>query len=190
MKQNYICNFRQLSIAVLAFLLLGCGTPPQALTAEQPILSHLAPGGDVERGRALFMGYRHFQNDGPACMGCHSVGNNGLLGGGALGPDLTNVTTRRTPSELVATLSGATTTLSPVMQPIYAEHPLTTAEQADLIAFVTASAGQPESNYELLLLGISTAGFFAAVGMIQLVFRHRLRGVRKPMVDKANSLKR
>lgn len=123
-------------------------------------------------------------------MGCHSVGENGLLGGGALGPDLTNVTTHRSAAELTTTLGGAATTLSPVMQPIYAEDPLTPAEQADLIAFMAASVGQPESDYELLLLGISLAGFFGVVVAIQLIYRKRLRGVRKPLVEKANSRKR
>lgn len=40
------------------------------------------------------MGYTHFEHEGPPCMGCHSVGENGLLGGGAMGPDLTNVSNR------------------------------------------------------------------------------------------------
>ncbi len=75
------------------------------------------------------------------------------------------------------------------MKPIYAEHLLTESEQADLIAFLEASAGQPETNRELLVIGISLIGFFAAIGLIALVYRRRLRGVRKPLVNKANSEK-
>lgn len=184
-NQKFIGRRGYVPILFLAFLLFGCATAPaahEAKGADQP-----AAAGDVEKGRALFMGYQHFQNGGPACMGCHSVGSNGLLGGGALGPDLTDVSTRRTTAELAATLGSTAKTLSPVMLPIYSEEPLTAAEQADLTTFFSASAGQPESNYELLLLTISTAGFFGVVIAIQLIYRKRLRGVRKPLVDKANS---
>jgi hypothetical protein len=179
----------QLFIFLLAFLLFGCASAPAALHetkgADQP-----AEAGDVERGRALFMGYQHFENDGPACMGCHSVGSNGLLGGGALGPDLTSVTTRRSADELTATLGSTVTTLSPVMLPIYKEEPLTAAEQRDLIAFFGASVGEAETNYEILLLSISTAGFLGVIVAIQIIYRKRLRGVRKPLVEKANAVKR
>lgn len=188
-NQRFIRRRAQLPIILLAFLLFGCATAPavqhEAKGADQP-----AAAGDVEKGRALFMGYQHLQNDGPSCMGCHSVGSNGLLGGGALGPNLTDVTERLKADELAATLGGTAKTLSPVMLPIYAEHPLTAAEQADLIAFMAASVGQPETDHELLLLGISTVGFFGVVIAIQIIYRKRLRGVRRPLVDKANALKR
>ena len=188
-NQRFIRKRGQLFIILLAFLLFGCAAapkaPPTQKEANQP-----AAAGDVEKGRALFMGYQHFQTNGPACMGCHSVGNNGLLGGGALGPDLTDVTTRRSVDELAATLGSTAKTLSPVMLPIYGEEPLTAVEQADLFAFFGASVGQPESNYELVLLAISTAGFFGVVIAIQIIYRKRLRGVRKPLVVKANALKR
>lgn len=184
-NRSFIRKRAQLSIFLLAFLLFGCATAPKAphetTGAGQPA------AGDVEKGRALFMGYQHLQNNGPSCMGCHSVGSNGLLGGGALGPNLTDVTERLKADDLSATLGGTAKTLSPVMLPIYAEHPLTAAEQADLIAFMAASVGQPETDHELLLLGISTVGFFGVVIAIQIIHRKRLRGVRRPLVEKANA---
>lgn len=162
----------------------GAGSTSQ--NAALPRLSAPVPSaGSIERGRDLFMGYAHFQNGGPPCMGCHSVGTNGLLGGGALGPDLTNVTTRRSPAELTAILSNWGTISMPVMDPIYYEHPLSSKEQSDLLAFLRASAGQPETNREGWVIGISLAGFLAAVGMIELVYHRRLRGVRKPLIRKA-----
>jgi mono/diheme cytochrome c family protein len=180
---NRTCIKSCLSALLIAFLLAGCSS----LTAEQPVAPEAILTEDVERGRDLFMGNAHFQNGGPPCMGCHNVGNNGLLGGGALGPDLTNVTIERNPSELTATLDGSATTLSPVMQPIYAEHPLTKEERADLIEFMAASAGQPVGDHELLLYGISIGGFLAVMGLIQFIFRHRLRGVRRPLVNNSHS---
>jgi mono/diheme cytochrome c family protein len=136
--------------------------------------------GDAGRGRKLFMGNLHFQNGGPPCMGCHNVGSNGILGGGALGPDLTNVAARRSQSELAEILASPVS----VAKPIYSEHPLTAEEQADLLAFLNASVGQPETNREWLVIGISLIGFLAAVGLIELVYHRRLRGVRKPMLRK------
>lgn len=123
-------------------------------------------------------------------MGCHNVGSNGILGGGALGPDLTNVSTKRSQSEIASILSNKEPTISPVMQPIYSEHPLTESEQADLIAFLNASVGQPESNKEILVIGISFAGFVGAVVVLGFVYRNRLRGVRKSLLKKAQPEKR
>ncbi len=188
-NRSFIRKRTWVFIFLFAFLLFGCTTVPETLH-EKEMADQPTAAGDVEKGRALFMGYQHLQNDGPACMGCHSVGNNGLLGGGALGPDLTNVTTRLNADELAATLGSTAKTLSPVMLPIYGEDVLTATEQADLIAFMTASVGEPETNYEILLLAISTAGFFGVVLAIQIIYRKRLRGVRKPLVDRANAKKR
>jgi mono/diheme cytochrome c family protein len=148
-----------------------------------------APVGDVGRGRALFMGYLHFEAGGPPCMGCHNIGSNGILGGGALGPDLTKISSQRSQPELQTILSNSETAKVPVMKPIYAEHPLTTAEQADLLAFINASIGQPEVNREWLVMGISLLGFLAAVGLIEFVYHGRLHGVRKPLVRHALSKK-
>lgn len=131
------------------------------------------------------MGNAHFQNDGPPCMGCHNVGSNGLLGGGAMGPDLTNVSIRLSQEEIASILSNSGQTISPVMQPIFTEHPLSEIEQADLIAFLNASVGQPESNREIIVIGISVAGFAAAVLLLGFVYRGRLRGIRKPLLKKA-----
>jgi mono/diheme cytochrome c family protein len=170
-----------LFITFLAFLLFGCG-PTFKGEYAQPASSQAIAAGNVEHGRDLFMGYAHFQNDGPPCMGCHSVGENGLLGGGAMGPDLTNVSSKRSDTELASILSNNGWTILPVMEPIYTEHLLTESEQADLIAFLNASAGQPQSNREFLVLGLSLAGFAAAVVLLGFVYRGRLRGVRRALV--------
>lgn len=159
--------------------------PVAANAALQSTTSQNSPAGNVERGQDLFMGYAHFQNDGPPCMGCHSVGQNGLLGGGAMGPDLTNVSTRRSDAEILEIVSNRGQVISPVMQPIYADFPLTAQEQTDLLAFMKASAGQPQSDKELLVLGISLAGFGAAAAALGFVYRGRLRSVRRALVKTA-----
>jgi mono/diheme cytochrome c family protein len=173
-----------LFVIPLVFLLSGCGseTPPRP---AQPVSAPAIAAGDVENGRDLFMGYVHFQNGGPPCMGCHSVGNNGLLGGGAMGPDLTNVSTEMNQTSLVSILSNFGPNISPVMEPIYTEHPLTVSEQADLIAFLIASEGQTETDRELIVVGISMAGFVAGTVLLGIIYRGRMRGARRPLVNKA-----
>lgn len=173
-----------LVIASFTFLLFGCGAAPEEISTQPPSAEMIA-NGDVENGQKLFMGYAHLEHEGPPCMGCHSVGDNGLLGGGAMGPDLTNVSTRRNDTEILGILSNTGTDISPVMQPIYVTDPLTAEEQADLLAFMKSSIGQPESDKELLVLGISIVGFFGAVGALGFVYRNRLRSIRRVLVNKA-----
>ncbi len=173
-----------LVIASFTFLLFGCVAAPEEISTQPPSADMIA-NGDVENGRKLFMGYVHLEHEGPPCMGCHSVGDNGLLGGGAMGPDLTNVSTRRNDAEILGILSNTGTDISPVMQPIYVTDPLTAEEQADLLAFMKSSIGQPESDKELLVLGISIVGFFGAVGALGFVYRNRLRSIRRVLVNKA-----
>lgn len=172
-----------LFIVFLVFLLSGCGPASEAKAADL-VSPRAIAAGNVDNGRDLFMGYTHFENDGPPCMGCHSVGENGLLGGGAMGPDLTNVFSQRSQPEILAVLSNTGRKTSPVMRPIYTDHPLTWEEQVDLIAFLETSVGQPESDKELLVIGISVAGFVAAVMLLGFVYRGRLRGVRRALVGK------
>ncbi len=150
-------------------------------SSQQPAAAQDLPSGEVKRGEALFMGDSHLQNDGPPCMGCHNVDSKGLLGGSALGPDLTNVSSRYSEAGLIAAMAGIPW---PTMQPIYSEHLLTIEEQADLIAFLQSTAGQPETNRELVILGISLTGFLLAVAFIGFIYRRRLRGVRKPLVER------
>lgn len=192
-----------LFIAFLAIPLIGWNALPESASigvfgnnrnsrtaTMQSISAQATPAGDVENGRDLFMGNHHLENGGPPCMGCHNVGENGLLGGGAMGPDLTNVSTRRSQTEILGILSNTGSVISPVMQPIYADTPLTAQEQADLLAFMEASVGQPESDKELLVFSISLAGFVAALVVIGVVYRNRLRGVRRSLIKKAQSGKR
>jgi mono/diheme cytochrome c family protein len=169
---------------VLLFFLFGCNSTPEVKTA-QAVSAEAIAGGNVEQGRKLFMGYAHFQNGGPPCMGCHSVDNNGLLGGGVMGPNLTDVTDRLSQDEIASLLSNSGSKISPVMQPIFTEHPLIESEQADLIAFMKASAGRPEVDREWLVVAISLGGFVAATGLLGFFYRNRLRSVRRALVNQA-----
>lgn len=72
--------------------------------------------------------------------------------------------TGRNDAEILGVLSNMGTDISPVMQPIYAIDPLTVEEQADLLVFMKSAVGQPESDKELLVLGISIVGFWSSWG--------------------------
>lgn len=171
---------------LLMLLMSGCIVPPDAPIAR-PVSAEQIAAGNVENGRALFMGYAHFENDGPPCMGCHSVGDNGLLGGGAMGPNLTNITEERDQSDILSVITNYGWPVSPVMKPIYTDHPLTESEQADLIAFLHSSVGETETDRELIVIGVSVAGFVAATVALGFVYRGRLRGVRRALVHRSQS---
>ena len=173
-----------LLMMLLLSLLVGYSSAQEIQTAE-PVSAEMIANANVENGRKLFMGYAHFEHEGPPCMGCHSVGENGLLGGGALGPDLTNISTERSDAEILGLLSNTGTVTSPVMQPIYVTDPLTAEEQADLLVFMKASVGEPETDRELLVLAISIIGTFGAAVVLGFIYRNRLRRVRAALVNKA-----
>lgn len=173
-----------LFIVLLIILLSGCVSAPGGGITKPATVEAIA-NGNAENGRDLFMGYAHFENDGPPCMGCHSVGENGLLGGGVMGSDLTNISNERSDVELASILSNYGWTKSPVMEPIYNTHPLTESEQADLIAFLKTSVGQPEVDREWLVVAVSLGGFAAAALVLGFVYRKRLRSVRRALVNEA-----
>ncbi len=181
-----------LGVFLAALFLAGCGGPyfpplldrPDVDTTPQQVLTLT---GDVEHGRALFMGNAHFEHEGPPCMGCHSVGDNGLLGGGSMGPNLTDVTEHRSREQILAVLGTEADTISLAMKPIYTDAPLTAREQADVLAFMTASKGQPETDKEIWIFGISLAGTVMGIAAIGFVYRNRLRSVRRALVEKATA---
>jgi mono/diheme cytochrome c family protein len=174
-----------LVIVSLTFLLFGCGSTPEDVKPAETPSAEVIAGGDIENGRKLFMGYTHLEHEGPPCMGCHSVGENGLLGGGALGPNLTNISTERSDEEIIGVLSNTGSVISPVMKPIYETDPLTAQEQADLLAFMKASVGEPEADRELLVFGISIIGTVGVAIVLGFIYRNRLRSVRRALVNKA-----
>lgn len=102
-----------------------------------------------------------------------------------MGPNLTDVTEKLSQDEIVSFLSNSGTKNSPVMKPIFTEHPLTESEQADLIAFMNASVGQPETDKEIIILGISLLGVAAVIGALGFIYRNRLHSIRRALVNQA-----
>ncbi len=146
------------------------------------------PAGDAERGKALFLGTTRPANGGPACMVCHSVVGIGALGGGALGPDLTEVFSRYGgQAGLSAFLANPSTV---TMNAVWASRPLTDQERADLVAFFESATrpARPPSTL-LTLAGLSSAGAVLMIAAAQVWWRRRLMGVRRPMLARAGARK-
>ncbi len=150
----------------------AAGPVAAAPAGKAPSLAGYAPSGE-----ALFTGARPLAGGGMPCIACHSVEGVGVLGGGSLGPDLTQVHTRYGGGG--TGLAAALTTLPfPSMQSIFATRQLTPAEQADLQAFFARSAQQavtPQPLTRLLLLLTGGAGLAGGLFLGMLFFWPRQR---------------
>lgn len=142
---------------------------------------------EIEKGRDYFLGYRPLSNGGAACLSCHNVQNITAIGGGMLGPDLTQVFNKLQGRKgLAAWLSSPPT---PTMQPIYKKHPLTDDEVLHLIAYLEhAKEGREEATagrFNFFLLGLGgAAGVFV---LFDYVWRRRFRGVRRILVHECEA---
>lgn len=110
--------------------------------------------GDIERGRALFVGNLRFTNSGASCNSCHNVNIAGLITGGALAKDLTQSVARLTETGVAGVIKGLP---YPQMKETYAMHPITPQEVADLTTFLVyvdeksaIKTGNYTGNYMLL----------------------------------------
>lgn len=159
-----------------AIFILSCLCAIPAL-GEEP-----APKvGDPDVGKSLFTGSTRLRNGGAACLACHSVA--GLPGGGrTLGPDLTQVYNDYGEEEIGAALAEFP---FPSMKPIYDTRPLTVEERSDIISYLQVTAeGEPSGGKGwFLLIGLGGGAFM--VGLAHLLWRNRLREVRRPLLGRA-----
>jgi len=140
------------------------------------------PVGDATRGKAYFVGDKRFENGGPHCISCHSIAGIGSLGGGALGPDLTaNGYTKY--GEGLGAFLGSPATVT--MNAVWKNTPMTPQEQADLFAFMkNASVSEREPGALLQIALLAVAGAAALIALAQAYWGKRLRGVRRPMIER------
>lgn len=155
----------------------GAMQPPAAAAG-----SSLPPGNAV-LGKELFTGAIRFQNGGPPCMGCHSIGGLGALGGGALGPDLTPAFDKYGAAGLSSFL-GTTPTVT--MNAVWTRQPMTIDEQADIYAFLKAASVSERPFEALVLLSVlAIIGALLLIGLAQLYWRKRLVSVRRALVARS-----
>jgi mono/diheme cytochrome c family protein len=125
-------NLSQMEIeALLAYMGAVEPSPSSADTEPAPL------SGSASNGKDLFTGATQFANGGTACIACHDTADLGVLGGGMLGPDLTDAYERYGENGLVAVLG---TISFPSMVPVYQDRPLTAQEQIDLTLFLKEAA--------------------------------------------------
>jgi cytochrome c2 len=167
---------------LLAFLASpGAATAAAAAPAPQAANASAAKG-NPEIGKDLFTGVVRFQNGGPPCMACHSVSGIGALGGGQLGPDLTEVVKRYGGASAVDAFIAGTPT--PTMKAVWGQRPLTAEDRANVVSFLAqAEVSQRPAQAIWQLAGLAALGVVILLAIAAFNWSHRLRfGVRRPMV--------
>jgi mono/diheme cytochrome c family protein len=168
--------------ALLPFLGFEDAVPaPAPEPAPTPAPEPAPTEADADRGKSLFTGAEDFSAGGPSCLSCHSVAGVGSLGGGRLGPDLTDVFEKYGGEQgLRAALKGVP---FPTMAPIFTRKPLTPTEQADLVAFLETAPDQARpSRAAGKLVGFSVGGAALLVALGVIVWGRRLAPVRRQLV--------
>lgn len=164
--------------ALVAYLGAQAGLAP----APQPAQAAALPPGDPAAGKDLFTGAMRLTNGGPPCMACHSAAGIGALGGGALGPDLTPAYAKFGASGIASALA---TIPFPTMTPIFTSRPLSAKEQADLAAFLQQTAVAERPPWAVgTLAALAGAGAALLLALANLIWRHRLTGVRRALVNR------
>ncbi|MCC6831069.1 MAG: c-type cytochrome [Thermoleophilia bacterium] len=168
--------------ALLTHLGYADTAAPAPATPEPAAPATPAPAGDAERGKALFTGGNDFVEGGPSCLACHSVAGIGSLGGGQVGPDLTGAYAKFGGQQgLQAALKSVP---FPTMAPIFQREPLTASEQADLTAFLADAPNRSRtSDAAAKLLGLSVGLAVIVAALALLLWRGRLTGVRRALVN-------
>jgi ubiquinol-cytochrome c reductase cytochrome c subunit len=151
---------------------------------EAPVTAPAAPpsavsNGDAAVGSALFTGERRLEGGGAACISCHDVVGLGSLGGGTMAKDVT-ASANLYGASLPALLEAPP---FPAMQAVYASRPLTGDEIADLSAFLAeAERGEVAARPRLPFAAAGLGGMVLLTALAGLLWRDRLRGVRKPLI--------
>jgi hypothetical protein len=114
---------------------------------------------DILNGRLLFSGERRLENRGPACISCHHVKNDRLIGGGLLAKDLTDAFTRLNENGIKAMVSNPP---FPAMRKAYNNHPINNDEAFLITAFLKFADknqySQHPRDYQAGFLYIGLAG--------------------------------
>ena len=175
----------QMAESLLNFIAAKSGNASGVKPAAEAQAPPFTPE-QVAEGKALYLGRQRLQAAGPACISCHSVKSvGGALGGGQLGPDLTLVYQRLNGRKgLEAWLKNPA---SATMKPIFAKHPLQPDEISALTAFFEQtskeSGAENAGAYRWRFVLIGLAGAALGLVVLGLVWKRRVRGVRRALVE-------
>ena len=180
-----ITTWARIFTTLVWLLLLGALllVQPYGVLAAPP--TQAPPAGDAAVGKNLFTGTSRFQSGMAPCIACHSIAGIGALGGGTLGPDLTDTYTRYGGD------AGMTAILTnipfPTMIAVFGDDlVLTPQEQADVKAFLeqasTVGLGQRPAEAIWQLTGLALVGVVILLGLSHLIWRRRIHKIRQPMV--------
>ena len=135
---------------------------------------------DIPLGEKLFWGQTTLQNGGPACVGCHSIAGTGILGGGTLGPDLTQVNVKYTLPELINILQNPN---FPLMSKVFAGKNITDEEIVRLVAlFQDKKTAQPlAAKFAMYFLYLGIGLTVVLIVFFNWIWRFRFTGVRKSL---------
>jgi mono/diheme cytochrome c family protein len=139
------------------------GKPVEDATAE-----------DIVIGRLLFSGEKRLENGGAACISCHHVKNNKLIGGGLLAKDLTEAFTRLNENGIKAIVSNSP---FPIMRKAYSKHPVNSDEAYQITAFLKFADkkqyNQHPRDYQARFLYTAIAGFIVFLILINGIWSKR-----------------
>jgi hypothetical protein len=174
---NFSVRFLMAAALLCAFSTCGLG---QSVSSESPADTLAA-----QRGEALFSGRRPLRNGGPPCASCHAVAGLPFPNGGTLAPDLTREYSKLGPQGIDVALE---TLFFPAMTPIYDTHSLTKEERGELGAFLEqASMNHPPHGITPIIVLIPIGGCIVLLGISSVVWRNRLRGVRKRLIESVHA---
>ena len=170
----------------LVDLIGRCSTEACNLTGKLTPVTQ-AVEADFARGRAFFLGNAKLKAGAIPCISCHTVrGVGSAVPGGTLAKDLTNVFARLGDEGLDRALASPA---FPLMNKVFAAHPLDQAEVFALRAFLYKAnlGGEPKGDDSLSIGLFAGAGVGAVLLLLNAAWSRRLRGVRKPMVNRKGS---
>lgn len=185
--KRFLDTARHPSNKRLASLLLPSGEPHDnaLIYADSEQVITAIGSASADHGAALFSGRTRLQRGGPPCIACHTVAGLSFPGGGTLGPDLTHTYTKLGPEGIDAALQ---TLFFPAMTPLYEAHQLTPQERSDLKAFFQREDKKEarEDRITVVLIAIALCGMVIFLIIAGLIWRGRLKGVRKNLVESAS----
>ena len=153
--------------------------PAAAAPPAEPVFTTA----DAALGKELATGTRPLANRGAPCISCHAFHGIPMLGGGALGPDLTHEFNRLGGARAAIAWLGSPPT--PTMKSIYSAHAIQPDEAHALAAYLDSlskqeGGGAARAEKRFLLIGLG--GCLIALVAMDTIWRKRFSAVRRPLV--------